>query len=117
MSINNQEREFYREMGFRLKKIRQEKNVSQESLARSLGMVKQTIQKYESGEIKLQPDVLLRCATIFKISVGYFYGEEKIKIPNNSATILLASEISKLPSNDIKKNLFQLVRSINHVTK
>jgi len=117
MSINNQEKDFYQEMGFRLKQVRQERNVSQQALAQSLGVVTQTIQKYESGEIRMLPEIIHHCALIFKVSVAYFYGEETIKISSGKATVLLASEISKLPSNDIKNSLYHLVRSINKIVR
>jgi transcriptional regulator with XRE-family HTH domain len=67
--------DFYGEMGFRLKQIRQIKKVSQTALADALGVVSQTIQKYESGKIKISPEIIQRLAEIFKVSVGYFYGE------------------------------------------
>ena len=117
MLNKNYQTRFYAEMGFRLKKIRQEKQISQYDLAQLLGVVTQTIQKYESGEIKIPPDIIHHCAMIFKISVGYFYGEEPIKIGSQRITLLIALEISKLPSNDIKKNLYHLILSINHAIK
>lgn len=114
---NNYQARFYTEMGFRLKKIRQERHVSQDDLARSLGIVKQTIQKYESGEVKIPPDILHQCARLFRVSVGYFYGEEPIKIGNQKISLLIASEVSKLPSNDVKKSLYHLVCNINRIKK
>ena len=114
---NNYQARFYAEMGFRLKQIRQERQVSQYDLAQSLGVVTQTIQKYESGEVKIPPDVLHHCAQAFKVSVGYFYGEEAIKIGHQKISFLIAAEASKIPSNDIKKSLYHLVCSINRAIK
>ena len=117
MTGKNYQARFYTEMGFRLKKIRQERHVSQYDLARSLNVVTQTIQKYESGEIKIPPDVLHYCAQSFKVSVGYFYGEEAIKIGHQRISLLIASEVSKLPSNDVKKSLYHLILTINRAIK
>ena len=66
---------FYSDMGFRLKQIRQIRKMSQNDLAEALNVVRQTIQKYENGEIKMSPEVIQQCAGIFTIPIGYFYGE------------------------------------------
>jgi transcriptional regulator with XRE-family HTH domain len=64
-------------MGFRLKQIRQIRGLSQNDLAQSLGVVTQTIQKYESGQVRLLPEVIYKCAEIFSVPIGYFYGESQ----------------------------------------
>lgn len=115
--INQVERnDFYSEMGFRLKQIRQVKKVSQNELAEALGVVSQTIQKYESGEIRMLPEIIHKCAEVFKVSVGYFYGEEHTQRKFSRVSLMIASEVMMIPSNDIQKNIYALVRSINEHT-
>ncbi len=116
--MNNQaeRNDFYSEMGFRLKQIRQIKKVSQNELADALGVVSQTIQKYESGEIRMLPEIIQKCATVFKVSVGYFYGEEHTQKKFSRVSLMVASEIMMIPSNDIQKNIYTLVKSINDNT-
>ncbi|MEZ5902065.1 MAG: helix-turn-helix transcriptional regulator [Alphaproteobacteria bacterium] len=112
--INSNEREaFYAEMGFRLKQLRQMKHVSQHELADVLGTVKQTIQKYESGEIRMLPEIIQQFAKVFHVPVGYFYGEDMAKQKFTRVSLMVASEVMRLPSNDIKKNIYSLIRSIN----
>jgi DNA-binding XRE family transcriptional regulator len=112
--INPKEGEgFYGEMGFRLKQIRQIKGVSQNDLADALGVVSQTIQKYESGEIKMSPEIIQRLAKTFKVSVGYFYGEGHTQKKFSRMSLMIASEVMMLPNNEMKKNIYNLVRSIN----
>ena len=55
MNMLENEDRFYVDIGFQLKRIRQHRKVSQDDLAKALGVVQQTIQKYESGEIRLTP--------------------------------------------------------------
>lgn len=105
--------DFYAEMGFRLKQIRQIKNVSQSDLANALGVVTQTIQKYESGEVRMLPEAIQRLAEVFQLSVGYFYGEGNTQKKLSRVSLMIASEVMMLPNNEIKTNLYQLVRSIN----
>lgn len=105
--------DFYAEMGFRLKQIRQIKKVSQSDLANALGVVTQTIQKYESGEVRMLPEIIQTLAEIFQVSVGYFYGEGHAHKKFSRVSLMIASEVMMLPSNEVKKNLYHLVRSIN----
>ena len=103
---------FYIEMGFRLKQIRQIKKVSQGDLADALGVVSQTIQKYESGEVRMLPEIIQKCASLFKVSVGYFYGEEHTHQKFSRVSLMIASEVMMLPSQEIQKNLYALIKSI-----
>jgi len=113
--IQRKERDdFYAQMGFRLKQIRQTKRMSQEGLAVTVGTVRQTIQKYESGEIKMQPDFIHQCAEVFHIPIGYFYGEGN-KQQYSRASLLIAAEAMMLPSDEVRKHIYALIKSINHV--
>ncbi len=103
---------FYADMGFRVKQMRQIKKVSQGELADALSVVKQTIQKYESGEIRMSPEIIKSCAAVFKVSVGYFYGEEHTHQKFSRVSLMIASEVMMLPSQEIQKNLYALVKSI-----
>lgn len=107
-----EEDNFYIDMGFRLKQIRQIKKVSQVDLANALGVVSQTIQKYESGEVKMSPEIIQKCAQLFKVSVGYFYGEDHRQQKFSRMSLMIASEIMMLPSVEVQKNIYALVKSI-----
>jgi transcriptional regulator with XRE-family HTH domain len=112
--ITNQRRErFYADMGFRLKQIRQVKRVSQGDLAEALGVVTQTIQKYESGEVRMLPEIIHSCAIIFKVPVGYFYGEEQAQQKFSRVSLMIASEVMMLPNSKVQRNLYNLIKSMN----
>lgn len=105
MVNKGQQYEFYSEMGFRLKKIRQVKRISQNQLADALGMVKQTIQKYESGEVKMPPEIIYRCAKVFQVPIGYFYGEGTAK-KYSKASLLIAAEAMLLPNDEMRQRVY-----------
>ena len=107
---------FYVEMGFRLKQIRQMRKVSQNELAEALGVVTQTIQKYESGEVKMQPEIIDKCSWIFKIPVGYFYGEGHQQ-KYTRASLMIAAEAMMLPTDEVRKHVYGLLKSINHAAE
>lgn len=92
------------------------RKVSQNELAAALGVVTQTIQKYESGEVKMQPEIIDKCAKVFKIPVGYFYGEGN-KQKFSRASLMIASEAMMLPNDDVRKHIYGLLKSINHITE
>ena len=100
-------------MGFRLKQIRQVRHISQHDLAKALRVVPQTIQKYESGEVRILPEIIAQCARIFQVSVGYFYGEDTSKYRMSRVSLMIASEAMSIPSLSIQKNIYMLLKSIN----
>ena len=101
MTINSQiPQDFHYEMGFRLKQVRQTKKISQEQLAEAIGIAKQTIQKYEAGEVKMPVELIYLCSKLFNVPVGYFYGEGNSK-RSNLAEMVVASEIMLLPNKNL----------------
>ncbi len=70
------------------KKIRFRRNllgITQEALARELGISFQQVQKYESGQNKIYASRLYHIAKILKTSVSFFFEDEKdVKKPGLS---------------------------------
>lgn len=109
---------FNREIGFRLKQLRQTRRVSQQMLADRLGVVYQTVQKYESGEIALSIDALHACAKALNVSLTVFFDEELHEALGrfDRRTITLAAAIADLPTPDLAQKVYHLVRAINEAT-
>ncbi len=61
MTQSNKEK-FYIDLGFRLMQMRYLNGYSQSQLGEFIGVSKQTIQRYESGEIHISPQALDSCA-------------------------------------------------------
>ncbi|MDG3141910.1 helix-turn-helix transcriptional regulator [Streptococcus suis] len=60
----------------RLKALRKEKKLTQEELAREIGVSKITILRWENGERQIKPDKAQALADYFGVSVGYLLGFE-----------------------------------------
>lgn len=57
-----------------LKKLRLERNLSQQKLAEALGLTQQAIAKYENGKTQPDFDTLMALAEFFHTSVDYLIG-------------------------------------------
>lgn len=62
-----------------LKKLRNEKGISQKSLAEILGVTQQTVSNYETGEIEPDITLLSRMADYFETSIDDLVGRAKIR--------------------------------------
>ena len=58
----------------RLKKLRQEKKLSQKELAENIGVHYRTLQNWENGESQIKPEKAQQLADYFGVSVGYLLG-------------------------------------------
>ena len=63
--------------GSRLRALRQGKNLTQEQLAARLGLTKSVVSAYETSLRYPSYDILIRIASIFKVSTDYLLGIEK----------------------------------------
>lgn len=63
----------------RIKKLRQEKNISQSALASYLGVTQQTVSAYESGDREPDLETLNKIADFFDVSVDYLLGRTDIR--------------------------------------
>ena len=72
-------------IGKRLKKLRKEKDISQKELAKILDVVMSNVSMYERDERNPSPEVLIKIANFFNVSVGYLLGTEPEEtITNNT---------------------------------
>ena len=62
-------------LGTRLRLFRQAANLSQETLALSIGITFQQVQKYEKGTNRVGSSRLSHIAQILGVPVSYFFGE------------------------------------------
>ena len=58
----------------RLKELRQEKKLTQQELAKQIGVSKLTILNWEKGEHQIKSEKAQQLADIFGVSVGYLLG-------------------------------------------
>jgi len=107
---------FYCDVGWRIRQVRNLNKLSQEYLSVHLGVTVPTVQRYETGEIQIPSEAVAKCAKLLYTPVGYFFGEDD-QLPANTnisrTGLMVAAEIMDLPDDNIRKSVFQLVRSIN----
>lgn len=105
---------FYIDVGWRIKQIRNLNKLSQEYLGEYVGVSAQTIQRYETGNIQIPTEAVAKCAKALHTPVGFFYGEEDQQPANiNRVGLMVAAEVMALSDDNIRKSVYQLVRSIN----
>ena len=80
------------DFGEKVKKLRHEKDLTQQQLAELLGVAVSAISSYESGNRYPSYEVLISLARIFHVSTDYLLGLEKLK------TI----DVSGLDDNEVK---------------
>ena len=81
-----------------LKKLRKERNLSQQELAEILGISQQSINKYENHDVQPDFHTLKKMAVFFNTSVDYLIGNDECysAIFNNASLSLSAEEITLL---------------------
>ena len=63
----------------KLRRLRQEKNWSQENLAEEIGVKRLAIGKYESGQTKPSAETLQKISEVFGVSIDYLLSEDSEK--------------------------------------
>jgi transcriptional regulator with XRE-family HTH domain len=63
-------------VGARLRLRRMQKGLSQSSLAHSVGVTFQAVQKYESGDIRISASRLYDISRVLETDIGFFFGDE-----------------------------------------
>lgn len=75
MTISNQEREFFVELGARIAQLRKNRNVTQIQLAEVLNVSQQTFQAYEVGRRRIPVSALPIVAHTLTVSLEELFGE------------------------------------------
>lgn len=90
-------------IGERIKQLREEKGITQEELAKSLGMNKSTIQRYETAKIdKIKLPVIDAIASKLNVAPEWLTGKAEIRTEYYSAWDKAAEEFEKQLSDDSK---------------
>ena len=66
------------DLGMRIKRLREMRNMNQAALASRAGITKSSVSAYENGTRLPSYDVLVRLAEIFHVSTDYLLGREKL---------------------------------------
>ena len=63
-------------LGYRLRELRKDNNMSQEDLGKLLGVTKVSVSGYENGTRIPSMEILITILNVFKISADYLLGRE-----------------------------------------
>ena len=63
-------------LGYRLKKLRKQKQISQTELGNLLGVTKVSVSGYENGTRIPSMDILIKILDVFQVSADYLLGRE-----------------------------------------
>lgn len=94
---NNTEKEWDSIMGSRIKKLREERRMTQEELGKILGVQKSAVAKYENGKVSnMKRSSIKKLADFFGVSSAYIlgYSEQQILKQAIKVDTLSAEEIS-----------------------
>lgn len=79
----------------KIKELRQKQNITQEKLAKSLGLARSTIAMYETGASEPDLKILSSIAHYFKVSVDYLLGNENLPQKTSGALETVTPEKAK----------------------
>jgi len=68
-------------IGKRVRKLRQQQNMTQKELANILGIANNTLSNYENGNREIDNNTLISIANQFNVSTDYLLGHSDITIP------------------------------------
>jgi len=66
-------------IGEKIKKLREERNITQKELSEFIGVSKESISQYERGVQTPKPQTLIKLANYFNVSIDYILGRVDIK--------------------------------------
>jgi|SRR5699024_17523 len=80
-------------IGYKIKDLRNMRNMSQEELAEELETTKQTVSRYENGKRQANQDILFKLSSVFDVSIDYFFPQTTpdSMVAENTATYTATS--------------------------
>ena len=83
LKLKHERRGLYMNFSDNLKKIRKEHNLSQEQIAEQLGVSRQSVSKWESGQAYPEMDKMLQLCRLFNLNIDELLNQD-IKEVNNT---------------------------------
>jgi len=92
--------------GKTVSELRKQHKISQEELAKNIGVHQNVIGRYEREEAKPSIDIATKLADIFKVSLDYLVGKTELLVDEDISERILT--IQKLPDTDKEHILFTI---------
>lgn len=97
-----------KDLGCRLRTLRQGTGLTQEQLAEKVGVSTQQIQKYESGRDNISTEKLQQFAAVFSLPVQEFFSEIGELIPLQVSEQVLLDSFRSIEDADIRESILKL---------
>lgn len=107
-----------KEIGLKIKLLRQQAGLSQEKLAEMVGVTFQQIQKYENGHTMLNILKLQQIALSLKVPVADFFGAapvQQIRLTHEEDQLLRS--FRKIKNGELRVCILKLLGNVNKRTK
>jgi repressor LexA len=103
---------FYKEIGERIRRIRKEKNFTQEELAWEIGLSPNYIGLIERGKKRPSIETLRKISEVLEIPISYFFENINYKMPQEDIITKKISSILRETSEKEKKQIYKFLKSI-----
>lgn len=97
-----------KEIGWKLRKLRQQAGFTQENLAEQIGVSVQQIQNYESGANKMNTDRLQQLAQALDVPVHAFFIDADATFPVDVSEKLLLDSYRAIPNQEVQASLLKI---------
>ena len=97
-----------KDLGYRLRTLRQGAGLTQEQLAEKVGVSTQQIQKYESGRDNISTEKLQQFAAVFSVPEQEFFSETGEVIPLQVSEQVLLDSFRSIENADIRESILKL---------
>lgn len=97
----------------RLRELRKEHNLLQKDIAEKIGVSRDSITKYESGDREPTLDNIIKMAEIFDVSIDYLIGVSDIKVKTEPEYLVFIEKIKETEYrvSDLIK-LFDMIKNL-----
>lgn len=97
-----------KEIGWKLRTMRHRSGLSQEQLAEHIGVTSQQIQKYESGQSKLNTDRLQQIALALSVPEQSFFTDADESLPLDVSEKVLLDAYRSITNKDTQECILKL---------
>ncbi len=102
-----------KEIGFRLKQLRQKAGVSQERFAETIGVSTQQLQKYENGQNMMNTDKLQLVAAALSVPVQTLFISDNEYLPMSVAEQQLLDSYRAISNKRLKESCLEILIKVS----
>lgn len=104
-----------KQIGWKLRKLRQQAGWTQEYLAEKIGVSTQQVQNYESGTNKLNTDRLQQLAQALDVPVQAFFTDTEATYPLAVSEKLLLDSYRAIPNRDVQESILKITTNATRI--